>query len=281
MENKKLRDAVESWKKQVLVPYMLNADTDCDKDGKYCGKQSGRVGQVLSCPYYMGLTEEYIKNMVDDKKLRIMIIGQEARHYGSWADDREKPNFMAERSQLWAIEYLQRQLDINYQPQVFKDLDRKYSGFWKVFRDLKNKYKESVLLCWNNIDKVYYAPQREDKSKEAYKGTLTYEAESYLSRPYGDDNKSLLQREIEIAKPNVLLFVTGPSYYLSMATAFGIDPANLKSKLTKELEIVDVTSELKSDIPAFWTYHPCNRLGINCADVFQKQSVVKNKITLQ
>ena len=76
-----------------------------------------------------------------------------------------------------------------------------------------------------------------------------------------------------------LLFVTGPSYYLSMATAFGIDPVNLKSKLTKELEIVDVTSELKSDIPAFWTYHTCNSLGINCADVFQKQSVVKNTIT--
>lgn len=125
--------------------------------------------------------------------------------------------------------------------------------------------ENDINVCWNNIDKVYYSRGNSD-----YKGTLTYEGEEYLSAPYGvrEDKKSLLQREIEIAKPDALLFVTGPQYYISMAKAFNISPNVLKGKLNKNSRIVDIRSDLGIDIPAFWTYHPANRVCINSAKEF-------------
>ena len=256
-KNKRLREAVEEWVEKKLIPYIADESTDCDKEGNYKETKPGKEPLSLSCPFYMGITEEYEART---KKSRVMIIGQEARHYGLWKENRNDFGYKPDESQAWAIEYLLCQLKM---PKANSRFNHEYnkSRFWHTFRTLNDN---DINVCWNNVDKVYYS-----RGNHEYKGTLTYEGEEYLSAQYGSDKKSLLQREIEIADPDALLFVTGPTYYKSMAIAFGVSPEKLEGKLDKDNNrIVDITTELSTPIPAYWTYHPANRLEINSAKEF-------------
>lgn len=259
--NKKLREAAELWVKERLEHYMSDAETDCDENGCYKGINEDKTDMYLSCPFYMGVTEDYA---LQTKSRRVMIVGQEARHYGIWKDDKNRTGYVPIESQEWAIEYLLCQLNSPKQNSRFNHSYNK-SRFWQTFRTL---YKNDINVCWNNIDKVYYS-----KGNKDYKGTLTYDGEEYLSAPYGTDNKSLLRREIEITKPDAILFVTGPTYYLSMATALGVSSEMLKGKLKKNNSIVDIKNDLcveipGVDIPVLWTYHPANQIGVNSAKKF-------------
>lgn len=255
-KNKLLREAVDEWVEKKLIPYIADDSTDCDKEGNYKETDPGKEPLSLSCPFYMGITEEYASHT---KSNRVMIIGQEARHYGLWKNDRFRPGYISNESQEWAIEYLLCQLKM---PKANSRFNHEYnkSRFWQTFRTLNDN---DINVCWNNVDKVYYS-----RGNHEYKGTLTYEGEEYLSAQYGLDKKSLLQREIEIADPDAILFVTGPYYYKSMAIAFGVLPEKLDGKLNTNNNIADITNVLSIGKPAYWTYHPANRLGINSAQEF-------------
>lgn len=250
--NEKLLEAAKGWTEELFVPFVEN-NTD---NGNYAGKETKRVGEYISCPFYLGLTDEYIVN--SEHKPRVMIIGQEARHYGSWVRDNKTSSFMPLMSQAWAIEYLNKQLDIGFTGKFGVQYNK--SRFWNLFRVLSKEF----AVCWNNLDKVYFGKD------ENYKGTLTYEAEKILSQRYGAENKSLLEREIEIVKPDALLFVTGPSYAISMETAFDKN-GKLSGFLNKKDGISDVTHILNVRMPAFWTFHPANRQGVDSAKIFLEQ----------
>ena len=261
--NKKLCEAVEMWVKEKLKPYIDDNKTDCDKDGRYVGENIGKHSTYLSCPFYMGVTEDYA---LRTKSRRVMIIGQEARHYGIWKDNRTDFGYQPNESQEWAIDYLLCQIKTPNINSRFK-INYNKSRFWQAVREL---YNNDINVCWNNLDKVYYSRGNSD-----YKGTLTYKAEEYLSAPFcvDADKKSLLQREIEIAKPDALLFITGPSYYISMAVVFGLSPQKLKGRLDINNKIVDITSDLGIDIPAYWTYHPANRYVKSVKEFLAKYNV--------
>ncbi|MDE5561949.1 MAG: hypothetical protein K2J01_00090 [Clostridiales bacterium] len=254
--NKKLREVVGRWVKEKFELYMKYDKTDCTEDGLYNGDNKDKKGMYLSCPFYMGVTEDYAQA----KSRRVMVIGQEARRYGIWRDDCNKYGYKPRESQEWAIDYLLYQLKTPNKCSRF-EIDYNNSRFWDVFRKLK---ANDFSVCWNNIDNVYYSNGNKD-----YKGTLTYKGEEYLSAPYGEgeDKKSLLQREIEITNPDALLFVIGPSYYVSMAVAFGLSLQKLNGRLNKNSKIVDITSDICMDIPAYWTYHPANR-HVNSVEEF-------------
>lgn len=258
--NRKLREAAETWVKERLEPYINDDETDCDKDGLYKGDNKYKKGKYLSCPFYMGVTEDYA---LRTKSSRVMIIGQEARHYGTWKDNRSDSNYTPTESQEWAIDYLLYQIKTPNTASHF-EINNNKSRFWQAFRKLN---RNDINVCWNNMDKVYYSRGNSD-----YKGTLTYEGEEYLSAPFGvgDYKKSLLQREIEIVEPDALLFITGPTYYVSMAAAFGLPPQQLYGRLNTSNKIVDITSDLNIDIPAYWTYHPANRY-VNSAEEFLRK----------
>ncbi|MCH5316250.1 MAG: hypothetical protein J1E81_10065 [Eubacterium sp.] len=254
--NNELLKVQKEWIEAKLLTYMGGQGTDCDEHGRYKKSKEQEESLYLSCPFYMGVTDEYVKRT---KSRRVMIIGQEARHYGTWKDNRNDFGYTPEESQQWAIEYLLCQLDTPKQNSRF---NHKYnhSRFWSTFRTLSDN---DINVCWNNIDKVYFSRGNID-----YKGTLSYEGEEYLSAQYGSDNLSLLQREIKISTPDALLFVTGPKYYLSMAKAFDIAPDKFEERLNKDSKIVNITDILHVGKPAFWTYHPANQLGINSAQEF-------------
>ena len=121
------------------------------------------------------------------------------------------------------------------------------SAFWKFFR----KFDEyGFAPCWNNIDKI-----QQNINDRTHR--LTYEMESHFCKQYGDEPKSLIQREIEICVPNSIVFITGPNYTHPMAISFDIDEKLLKKQcLCIDNPIVDVTDIFNFGIKALWTYHP-------------------------
>jgi len=243
--NEQLLDAQKDWVELIFKPFVQ----------KYTNhgvcKDTKRADEVISCPFYFGLTDEYI---LTDKK-RIMIVGQEARGFGNWERDKNTRSYQAEYSQAWAKEYLQKQIGNNFTSKF--GIKYNHSNFWQLFRVLSKDF----AVCWNNIDKVYYGKDG------SYKGTLTTSAEKFLSARYPSYNeieeKSLLQREIQIAKPNMVLFLTGPTYHVSMETAFDLNENSLidyrpkKSRMLSNIsDIIKISTEDAKFIPVLWSYHP-------------------------
>lgn len=277
-ENARSLAAHKEWYSKVMLPYISKELTSdgVRKDESY----------EISCPFCMGLTEEYIES----GKTKIMIIGQAARALGYWskhwkdksadvdnlyndADDSKDGYYPPKRMQKWANEYLTIQLSGHGTQKI----NYNRSAFWAFFRQLKKRNDAS--LCWDDIDKVHFICSSDNKSEKA----LKYKDEVYLSAKYGDDKLSLLQREIEIANPDAVIFAIGPTYALSADVALGIsgfDYTNMQekrlskrsaevSKLFKDypnknncvVQNEDMQNAVRKllrreDAAVLWTYHP-------------------------
>lgn len=215
--NKELLEIQEQWNQCVLFPY-IESHND----------------HILSRPFYFGVSDEY---MGSPKK--IMIVGQETRDYGSYHDDWPMPDI-----QKWGIDYLRRQL------WSVRSEDFKYnrSGFWKLFRCFE---KCGYVPCWNNIDKIH------QQKGMASTIRLTDDHKRVFCRQYGNDNKSLLRREIEIVKPDAVVFITGPKYHVSMTESLGLPEGSLdEEKPTREYFCREITKKAGLGMPTFWAYHP-------------------------
>lgn len=216
--NEALLKAQTEWNYFVVEPYFeANKNT------------------VLSRPYYMGVSNEYIRS-----SNRIMIIGQETKDFGLYTDDWPMNDIRE-----WGIDYLQKQL---YGIESTKN-KCKYnrSAFWKLFRLFEQK---GFAPCWNNIDKI----QQTIDEKTV---PLTLELESHFCQQYGNLKKSLIQNEIDVCKPKSILFITGPNYTHSMATSFGIDETLFWEYRPNIINpISDITDILNNGTKSIWTYHP-------------------------
>ncbi len=131
------------------------------------------------------------------------------------------------------------------------------SPFWQLARLLS----VDCTVVWNNPDKLHtYA---EGKSRP-----LTAPMEKALGCPFVHNGETvvLLRREIEIIRPDVVLFVTGPRYRRGMADALGIPDRVLTQALLRTTTPLSpiTTHALKVNIPLLWTYHPAylSRLGL-------------------
>ena len=261
-QNLMLLDEMRYWTENIFIKFVKD-DTD---GGKYKltgqNQKDKRRGSFISCPFYMGLSPEYICKERDGRKMpRLMVVGQEALGYGKWIEDGNKFSYEPVSSQEWAIEFTRVQLGekgVNEGGRY--TIRKKNTRFWNAIRLLSEKF----VICWNNLDKAYFGDGKQ--------GSLTVEGEKNLSRRYLRENeiaaKSILEREIEIAKPDYLLFFTGPNYFQSMETAFGAE-TKFEGALTLENPIVDL-NEMKhiTGIPTYWTYHPNNRVRVNSAQLF-------------
>lgn len=254
--NEKLLDEQIYWVNNILKEYINEQNPELLYDGS--DKKRKEKNQKLSHPFYMGLSKEYLSAEADK---RIMIIGQEAGGYGTIDDGTAEYGFIEateksktnapENSQKWAVAYLQKQLYDMYDelPACYDEIQKNTSPFWEFFRKLNKRY----ALCWNNLDKVYFGK------------TLSYTAEEYLSKQYERNGKkqSLLEREIGLANPQAVIFVTGPYYDRSMEVAFGKGGEISKYRPTVDKLITDVSEVLNlcNGVKAFWTYHP---MYLNC-----------------
>ena len=197
----------------------------CDADGM-AGKYS------LSRPFSFAVTEQYMRS-----KRRIMIIGQEAKDFSCYESDWPLPNI-----QQFNECYVNTQLN-----RRVPGYEYNRSPFWRFFREMA---KEGIEPVWNNLDKFH-----QDINGKTI--PLSLEMEYVFSKTYGKDNKSLLQREIELTKPTLVLFVTGPSYHESMALALNADDRKLQEvKPTVSSPCRQITELTNMGIPMFWSYHP-------------------------
>lgn len=210
----------------------------------------GNEGSI-SCAFSCGVSNKYLES---DKK--IMIVGQEAIGLTCKYDVWDLPNM-----QEWYIKYFERQLRIC----KHGDISWNRSAFWQFMRKLND---EGYFPCWNNIEKVirykYGVAFDNHKFEKTDNGAEqevfhVYENErEALNRPCLD-GKTLLQKEIEIAQPDIVVFVVGPHnpYYNAMELAFNLDENQLKDYYpTNERYITEVSDVLGLNIPTYWTYHP-------------------------
>ena len=196
---------------------------------------------LFSKPFTYGVSEEY---MAADFKL--MVIGQEAAGFSEY---NEPTGWDIPRTQQWVVDYTRRQLyGIRAGDAQYKRAN--CSPFWNFQRNLN---RLGLTPSWNNVDKVY--------QKKTYEnGENVIRLTGQQRRKFNEDicdGKTLLQREIEISKPDGIVFVTGPHYRISMETALGL-PENklLDKKPTLDNILTDVSEEVSLGIPCLWTYHP-------------------------
>lgn len=219
--NSKLLELQEQWNQNVLFPYVENLDNN-----------------ILSRPFYFGVSEEYLES-----KHKIMIVGQETRDYGHYNHDWPMPAI-----QKWGVDYLRRQLWKSGTEEFIKGHKYNRSGFWTLFRSF---LKRGYVPCWNNIDKIQQAKGMASTIR------LSNEHKRIFCRQYGEDNKSLLQREIELVKPDVVLFITGPNYHVSMTESLGLVEGALEELKPNRTKVCrEITKEAGLGMPAFWAYHP-------------------------
>lgn len=195
-------------------------------DGWQFGSEKENNG--YSAMFRMGFPDEYI----DSNKPLLMYVGQECLEC------------TPVKTQVWIRKYqiVQRTKKPNY------EINRKTnkSPFWNFYRRL---CEIGYDVVWNNLDKFHPANAQR----------LSWEEGIKFNSSYGDDKLSILQREIELLKPKVIVFVVGNGKYTaSLASAFSISEEELKQYEPNSQEFVSEISNvlgLENTI-ALWTYHP-------------------------
>lgn len=174
-------------------------------------------------------------------KKNIMIVGQEARDLKDYGKSLKE-------YQMWSISFLSCQLEKREHLEN-KECKKLSSPFWEFIRKIKC-YFFDYNIYWTNIDKLHLISKGKTERLEK-------ECEKVLNNKYSND-KSIFEMEIEIIKPAVIIFLTGPDYYKTMGYALGTSFDD-KPMLTKNQPIVNITDKLRKYSyveSAFWTYHP-------------------------
>lgn len=185
-----------------------------------------------SSMFRMGFPDEFLNN---DKPL-LMYVGQECLHCNK------------EKTQVWIREYQNVQRTKKRITTDWFDNGTNRSPFWNFYRRMSNL---GFNVLWNNLDKFHPIDNQR----------LSWEDGVRLNSPYGNDNLSVLQREIELLKPKVVVFVIGNGKYTaSLASAFSVSEEELKKYEPNSQEFVAEISNVLGlkNIVALWTYHPAH-----------------------
>ena len=143
-------------------------------DGWQLGNEKENNG--YSAMFRMGFPDEYI----DSDRPLLMYVGQEDLN-----GNKGKP-------QEWIRKYQTIQRTKN------NDIDPKekvrYSPFWELYRTFCDMGYNSL---WNNLDKFLKADHHTH---------IEVQEAIDFNAPYGEERISVLQREISLLKPNVIVF---------------------------------------------------------------------------
>lgn len=189
-----------------------------------------------SSMFRMGFPDDFINS----NKPLVMYVGQECLRCNE------------EKTQEWVRKYQTVQMKKEC-IDGFGEINT--SPFWNFYRKIADK---GYNVLWNNLDKFHPYDSARVKEEDAKR----------INARYGEDNKSVFQREIELINPDIVLLTIGPKwkYIQSFCSAFGISdlPMMKKFKPTKTLPVSDITDILSiPDTKVFWTYHPAYLNRIN------------------
>lgn len=241
--NDDLLRAQKEWEKECYNPLKEEYEKNEATKGK------------LSCAFSFGVSNHYI-----EAKKKIMIVGQEANGHTF-----DYKNWGLENWQKWAVDYLDYQV-YGEKPHN-RDFSTNSSPFWHFIRELSKDYG----VCWNNLDKVrrYIQNNGVELTEDYLLEYNDYDKNKDRSRLHEKifDSKSLLHKEIEIAKPNIVIFAVGPKnpYYHSLSLAFfdgdkvdeHLNVRGIKYPQIKNNNFCcEISEDLNLDMPAFYTYHP-------------------------
>ena len=203
-------------------------------DGWQMGNEKENNG--YSAMFRMGFPDEYI----DSDRPLLMYVGQEDLN-----GNKGKP-------QEWIRKYqtIQRTRNNDIDPSE----GVRHSPFWEMYRTFCDMGYNSL---WNNLDKLLKVEI--DKTDLTTK-PLSKEDAVELNAAYGEKKLSVLQREINLLKPKVIVFAIGPreKYRKSLASAFAIDASLLYAhRPTRQNCVHDISAVLGlKDTIVLWTYHP-------------------------
>ena len=94
--------------------------------------------------------------------------------------------------------------------------------------------------AWNNLDSLHRCISIGDRQYKTK--PLKEEMEISFHKTFGDKKLSLLCYQISIAKPDIILFVTGPHYARSMEAGLMFDSNSLEiSKPSMDKLISDIS----------------------------------------
>lgn len=191
------------------------------------------LGEAYSNPYYIAIPYGW-----EEAQQRIMIVGEEG--HGEWGCG--KAYGWKKSDPAWTINDIEK---IHYYNDwaLSEYTKGKMSPFWRRFK----KIKELGFPCvWNNLDKIHYREKRDD----AYH--LNEDERSMLhSTP-----TKVLQKEIEILKPTVVVFFGW--YYDSLVEELPDICAELYpgGKGDDSLWKYSFYTIKKDNITYIFTYHP-------------------------
>ncbi len=240
--NEKLNEMQEAWFNDIAKKIY-----DSYTETKYS----------LSSPFYSRLLNNHNNN-----KRIVMIVGQEV---GAWSEYKENDKWNnPEKSSRWSaywtllkqgktIENIKSIMDID---DDFTSKKHKNSPFWNFINKFDgNKY----TIFWTNLDKVHsnsFLTSYSKKSNDFYifKDKLKELNEKFI---YNNKELSILQHEIEIVKPDIVIFTTGSNnvYVSSMEKALDIK-LNYAPTYSKQHTNLNDALKVIENTNYFWTYHP-------------------------
>lgn len=211
----------------------------------------GNFTYSFSEPFFTALPN----NCSRDKKL-IMFVGQEPNGYGQintfdselcLCDNGIKEHIKKSQEYAKAFTLLNIGAQTNASWKNYDNqetpLRKNNRAFWKLMNSFSNDYD----ICWNNLNKLFYTARDEVSNERIPCIALFSKDEEFLNRPLASVGKSLLLYEIEVVKPDYIVFITGPKYVESMNTALN------RTDLVFDR---NQNSFFVNDIPSLWLYHP-------------------------
>jgi len=167
--------------------------------------------------------------------LKIMVFGQETNSWETKVSEIEMPIYES-------INLVDKTVDafMNTYYDFFNRTDLK-SPFWNAFKNIRKLTRDmNCEIVWNNVYKIGNRGRNLNRPHEKV-------------RQIENDYFDVIQEEISILKPNVILFLTGPNYEARVNKKFGIRGyQSISNHETNKLAKILISTE----ILAYRTYHP-------------------------
>lgn len=145
----------------------------------------------------------------ENARLKIMIFGQETRR---WRLDHQENNIQNLMNEYYSY-YYKKKYNKARSMAFFKGFDR-VKKYIQQYYEYQN---DDIEILWNNINKV-----------GKYSGTGVIDATRKIEREYFN----VISREINILKPDLVIFFTGPHRDGDIVFNFNIPNENIQCKRT-------------------------------------------------
>lgn len=211
----------------------------------------------LQSPFLLGVDKYDDENSIDeswytDANLKVMIFGQEPNRWQWPKTEVVKPaDFMEQYQAFYNEHYREYELGTGFINQKSRFLRDGFNGLSSVISEHLNKEMPSrrTAFLWNNISKL--AAVGNDGVSGVAVNSLTHEIERKYFHVIPD--------EINILKPDVLIFLTGVTdkYQQYISENFEIlgAPIQLNDLPTKDVAKLNI----KNIKLAYRTHHPASR----------------------